>query len=466
MKSRKTAKHEPIPPILPDFSFLCSEVSIRYPTKFDMASIEALEDDVYVLPASHSITPPITAAISILGSYIILREAVADHRRRKGQPISRVLIAMSVSDIIFSIGLGLSTFVAPADLDYIWGNAGTKGTCELQGFLIQFGLVAGPLFNAMLSFFHVLVVKYRYTDAQLGKLEGWFHAVIWTFTLASSSFPLSMGLYNNACDICWLESYPLECKDSFTYGDEGTCTRGDNAWLYALVYSFFPSWVCIILSIFFMVVLCLAVRETENASLKYAGSIKFVKQDSSRRSSSNSKTTAHALDVSVDSNLGDEQVTQRVADRTRSRTVALQAFWYIMAFLAAHTLWTIAKIIWFSTKEWNEKFYLVAYNVMLPLQGFFNCLVFIRLREMVTPEGRLFRRIFCALQKPKESKKRRLERARSSRRNAPPPVQGKYPRGSTSSESSQLDSSQPLDKVDKHVSHCPESGESLHPTIA
>lgn len=307
-------------------------------------------------------------------------------------PVTRVIMGANISDIVFSTGLAMSTFVAPEHLDYIMFNQGNTWTCTLQGFLIQFGLVASPLFAFVLSLFYLLIIKYRWTDARLHRLEPWVHGVIWVFTLAVSVFPIKLQLYNNAHDICWLESYPEGCKDSWTYGDESTCTRGDNAWIYALTVSIFPTWVCLTGTMIIMFFIYRAVRGIENKQIRYVGSLHL-----GRLSRWNRRNDSRGLG-SVDSSEEQapprdvETMPQRTINRSRSRAVALQAFWYIMAFVI---LWTIAKLIWFIKHEWNELFYVVAYNIMLPLQGFFNALVFSRNREMRTHEGRLFRRIFC-----------------------------------------------------------------------
>jgi hypothetical protein len=41
-----------------------------------------------------------------------------------------------------------------------------------------------------------------------------------------------LDLYNNADLWCWIAPYPLDCLDSWTYGGESNCERGDNAWIY------------------------------------------------------------------------------------------------------------------------------------------------------------------------------------------------------------------------------------------
>jgi len=101
--------------------------------------------DNFVLPKANSIVPVVTGGLSLIGSYIILREVFVDrHNNRGGKAIARLLTSLSIADVLWSVGSVMSTFVAPSDLDYIWGNIGNQQTCTLQGFLLCLGYMAPP----------------------------------------------------------------------------------------------------------------------------------------------------------------------------------------------------------------------------------------------------------------------------------------------------------------------------------
>jgi len=53
---------------------------------------------------------------------------------------------------------------------------------------------------------------------------------VWAFFTAVYS--ASTGLLNNANLWCWIAPLPQGCKDSYRYGDEANCVRGDNWWIY------------------------------------------------------------------------------------------------------------------------------------------------------------------------------------------------------------------------------------------
>ena len=219
-----------------------------------------------------SILPQVAAIISMIGSYIVIREVLVDHRQRRGKAIPRILLEMCIADLIFSSGWFLATWPSPSDVENLWHNVGNIATCNFQGFLLQFGLTASPLFNIFLATFYLLMVRYNWTDARLQKLEWWVHGGVWIFSLACSIFPIFLGLYNNAWTVCWFESVPAGCKDSYRYGDEATCVRGDNAWIYAVAFTVFPVLICVFLSFVIMGMIYSFVRKTEKRMSRYAGS--------------------------------------------------------------------------------------------------------------------------------------------------------------------------------------------------
>jgi hypothetical protein len=71
------------------------------------------------------------------------------------------------------------------------------------------------------------------------------------------------------------------------------------------------------------------------------------------------KVQYSAMNISRDSHVSEHSIkskecnattkaAQHVVHRTKSRPVAIHSSWYDMTFLATHTLWTAAKVIWFS----------------------------------------------------------------------------------------------------------------------
>jgi hypothetical protein len=223
---------------------------------------------------AEALVPKFGAALSLFGSSMILYELHLDWRQGNARDgaTSRILVSMSIADIIFSLGYFLTTWPAPSDLNYIRFNVGNQATCTFQGFIVQLGYVASPLFNITLALCFLLRIRCQWTDFRLKRLEPWTQGFIWSFALACAIYPIPLGLYNNAWEICWIEPYPMDCLDSARYGDEADCTRGDNAWIHALVFQVFP-WVCVLCALICMGMIYATVRQVEHKNTRYAGYI-------------------------------------------------------------------------------------------------------------------------------------------------------------------------------------------------
>jgi hypothetical protein len=88
-----------------------------------------------------AVVPKVGAALSWVGSSCIIAEVLSDRKstRAGSRPISRLLLGMSVADFIFSVAWFLTTWASPKGTAHAHWAMGTIATCELQGFLLQFG---------------------------------------------------------------------------------------------------------------------------------------------------------------------------------------------------------------------------------------------------------------------------------------------------------------------------------------
>lgn len=63
---------------------------------------------------------------------------------------------MSLYDVLESVANFASTWAIPADTSGVWHPRGNTWTCTAQGFFLTLG-VAVPIYNAMLSYYYVMV---------------------------------------------------------------------------------------------------------------------------------------------------------------------------------------------------------------------------------------------------------------------------------------------------------------------
>ncbi len=395
------------------------------------------------------------ATLSIICSYVVCREIISDlkqrpSRKRSGsqkssdgnvplqRSIGRILLNVSISDIVFSFAVFLGEWPAPKDTWYIHHAAGNQQLCTFQGWLRALGYMASPMFSVALNAFYLLLIRYRWQTSDLSKLEKKVTIAIWIYAFVLSIIPIPLEAYNSDWDVCWIVPSPLDCV-----GDE--CTRGLMASKLEIFYSFIHIWTCIIISIILMVMLFrtvknledksknhiargttnAAIRSTEHVcdeSTRRACESKYPEQiDESLRPNDIEQPRDSKMTSSVQSCPSENRKKNRVSSLlsrvswhrlsssffpelqkntySKSRAVAYQGILFTLAFLSTHLLDMIASILWRTSQMWNLYFDIVAYMVMQPALGILNFLIFSRNRKnMATPEGRFVRRIFfsCA----------------------------------------------------------------------
>merc|ERR1719464_908913 len=67
---------------------------------------------------------------------------------------------MSISDFNTSFWYFLSTWAVPSENTNLYQANGTDASCTAQGFFVQLG-IATPLYNFALSFYYLLLIRYR-----------------------------------------------------------------------------------------------------------------------------------------------------------------------------------------------------------------------------------------------------------------------------------------------------------------
>ena len=150
-----------------------------------------------------SLMPHITGALSILGSLSIIGHIFSNHYRNSSriQVHQRILIALSMSDMMSSIGFFLSTWPIPRNEDVedpVFGSFGNENSCRIQGFLVQLSIMA-PLYNVGLATHYLLVVKYKVTEEIMRRnIEPWMHSIPIVWGFGSAMIGLVLDLYHNA----------------------------------------------------------------------------------------------------------------------------------------------------------------------------------------------------------------------------------------------------------------------------
>lgn len=303
-----------------------------------------------------SIVPHFSALLSALGSSWIFFEVLRDQKKRK-KPYYRLLFTMSSFDILSSIWYGLSTWPIPANTEGVFGASGTLGSCTAQGFFIEMSIIV-PVYNSMLSVYYFLVIRNGMSEKKfLTKVEPYMHAVAVIFSLGVSFAGVGLDLYNNADVWCWIARYPVGCQTSAEYGSDGTCTRGDNAFIYRWALFYGPLWFLVLVVMILMSLVWYSLYRQEMTVLKYDVTRQVRRQGYMEKMKNKKSRKSFKM----------------------SQEVAKQAVCYVGAFYITWIAATVNRIL----QEATGKQYFAAmlcHVIFTPMQGFFNFLVYMRPR--------------------------------------------------------------------------------------
>ena len=194
----------------------------------------------------------------------------------------------------------------------------------------------------------------------MARTEKVLHAVPIVWATATSLASLGLTLLNNANLWRWIASVPLSCTGSRRNdGVNDDCERGNNAWIYRWAFFYGPLWFAIALSGVAMILTWMVVAKTE------------------------AQTDKRRLDLEVspggstiDGQHADEAERKRIRRGKRSRQVAMQALFYMLAFFFSWTPATLTRFIQMvSGKTYFPIILLMA--IFTPMQVSLLCLCFI-----------------------------------------------------------------------------------------
>ena len=159
-----------------------------------------------------AIVPKITSSLSIIGSSYIIFDCVRALRRKRDDrnTYRRLMIGISGVDITMSSCFFLSTWPMPRGTPFVFGARGSTQTCTAQGFFAQIG-VSSVMYNASLSTYYLLVIRYGWLESRVVHVEPWLHAIPLVFGFATMIVGLCLKLYNYGVWDCWIAPYPLGC---------------------------------------------------------------------------------------------------------------------------------------------------------------------------------------------------------------------------------------------------------------
>lgn len=278
----------------------------------------------------------VSGTLSLLGSSAVLYMLWKQRKKRMKHVYHRILCAMSILDCMSSLNY-IFAFLAVPQGAFLWAR-GTTLTCAISGFIVELG-TAVALYNLGLAVYFFFVICKEKKDRFIARyVEPFIHGVslllplgfaIWAW-MDSAFNPL-----NRMAGMCFIYEYPANCSKTV----DVECTRGHNWRLIGLVSgvgTLLPVWVGIITSLVF--VWC-HVRRQEKKTVRYELS-----------------------------------TTTKTSDNTLK-----QATMYVGAFFITYIACAVNQLY-----QGDDKTALFTLGFLskltFPIQGFFNCLVYMRPR--------------------------------------------------------------------------------------
>ena len=294
------------------------------------------------------------ALLSIAGSAFIIWDilrtspATGANRNNRKQKISlmtnRIMLGLGISDIVFSCCLFVSSWAVPKGQCY--GSAGTVLTCTIQGFLSASACTCSQFYNATLALCYLLMVRYNWSEEKLQRIQGLLLVfpliIVLPFTIPS----LLWKAYNyDGINICsGIAPYPLWCADGSI-----PCERGSK--LVEMVHAQDNLWAA-----FTPQIMCGSVILTSMALL-YWSVLKRERTNDQYRFEEGRSTI----------------------NRVHSNRVAMQGICYVWAFLLTWAPWIFVIAFSMQRKEVPMALRVVSL-ILMPCQGFFNTVVYLRPR--------------------------------------------------------------------------------------
>lgn len=203
----------------------------------------------------------IAAFVSMIASSCVIYKILTNPSRRRVLK-GRLILSMSIFDIVYSLSFFIGTWAFPKDLD-VWGASGSDLTCKIEGFTYHFGLAA-LLYNIALAVYFLLAVRHRRLPEK--KIECCFHATVLSISLLVASLSVALDTIRPKGIICMVQANEEDCDP-----EDEACLKGFTGitFLLGLVTGLIII-VAIVIGCATMCVLIRHVRKTEQRMEQYA----------------------------------------------------------------------------------------------------------------------------------------------------------------------------------------------------
>jgi len=325
---------------------------------------EMFAEEKYGDGKSTTILRSTMAIVSVIFSCCLIR-MIMTSKDRLSTTYHRLLLGMSVGDILFSLSQVTFGAISPSDMSYmVWNARGNLATCTANGFFVVMGMMLTLFYSCSLNIYYLILIKYNKSESYIRKkVEPFLHGVPISVALIWSIIGLVNKNYNGGGrGVCNTPIYnPPHCqgyedgevREGFTI----PCGRGQG-------------------EAFFLIV---SIVATTIPPVVIGVSLAMLYRHVSNQEKRMSHYGTGALDTSSEQSPSDQN-----RDRSYSRAVLNKTIAYSVSYFL--TLgWVIGiAIMKLLGVETIPLPYDYLWTMFVPLQGFFNLLIFVHPKVLAT----------------------------------------------------------------------------------
>jgi hypothetical protein len=275
-----------------------------------------------------AILPVFSGLLSIFGSLVIVYQVTLKSTRKT--PYKRILLGLSSCDVVASVAYALQAFLVPADSSRRYWAIGNDASCSILGAFTQFSFAA-VWYNGFLSYYYLATIRFKVDSKVFAKkYEPIIHFLALGFNLLTAASGFVFQHYGEASvgPGCWVVSYYVNWP---------------NGWVFAGIPVLF---MFISIAASNLIIYCHIRSESNQGTFSVPG------------------------------------VGKLRHENVKARAVATQAFGYVGTFVLCYTCGLFIKSLesfgTVSSAEAGLYPLLLLNSILLPLQGFFNMVVYCR----------------------------------------------------------------------------------------
>ena len=309
------------------------------------------------------LAPRYSGAVSVMASSTVIYLTFKS-RTKLRTVYHRIMLGMSTVDILSSLAMGLTTLALPRvpgddrKPDYFdeWSGTrlGNKYTCNAQGFFFLFGINAMYIYTVSLVMYYTLAIAFKVKEEKIVKYaEPFLHAVPLILALVLSIGPLVTGnIRANGWAAPWCTV--LDDFDNFSYYEVLIIVI---AFLLIFVFLCFVSIIWTVARIELVLQRALRQRDLRFQTDYYERHPQMQRVGNLRSASAQQNS---------------------IKSMQNTRVIFIQALAYFLSFLITLSMPVAREIFPVVTPEDFEVDVLLKMElILMPLQGFFNALIFI-----------------------------------------------------------------------------------------